>query len=355
MQMEGTLYDQIYRHLSQEIQTGKLKSGDRVPSEKELAAIFQVSRITSKKALEKLFQEGAIRRIRGKGSFVAETTSLAEPLSERKPALIGLILAGVSDCFGLTMLSAIVQQLTELGYHAVIKLTGNRQDAEEQAIRSLLQLGVQGLLINPIHGEHYNEELLKLVYRKFPIVLIDKHLKGIPACAVYTNHKGASTMLTEYLFQQGHEQIAFVSSPEERTSSIEERLHGFTAAFLNRGKAIHADAIFTSVPIDSGSRRSSEESLRSFLRAHPHITAVVACEYEIALFLSHVLQTEESVHTPLRIVCFDSPIAPYELHRYSHIRQNETEIARKSVELLLKQMQGQHVPLHNIVDYSFIE
>jgi DNA-binding GntR family transcriptional regulator len=42
------LYEQLYKYIVGEIKEGKLKNGDRVPSEKDLAAQFNVSRITSK-------------------------------------------------------------------------------------------------------------------------------------------------------------------------------------------------------------------------------------------------------------------------------------------------------------------
>ena len=60
--MNAPMYLQIYHHLLNEIQQGRLKTGDRVPSEKELAEAFHVSRITSKKALEMLVQAKLIQR-----------------------------------------------------------------------------------------------------------------------------------------------------------------------------------------------------------------------------------------------------------------------------------------------------
>lgn len=50
--METHLYEQLYKHIVHEILQGKLKTGDRVSSEKELAEQFGVSRITSKRRLK---------------------------------------------------------------------------------------------------------------------------------------------------------------------------------------------------------------------------------------------------------------------------------------------------------------
>ncbi len=64
------LYEQISTHVLEQIRRGALRPGDRVPSEMELAAQFEVSRITSKRALAVLREAGLVERIRGKGTFV---------------------------------------------------------------------------------------------------------------------------------------------------------------------------------------------------------------------------------------------------------------------------------------------
>jgi DNA-binding GntR family transcriptional regulator len=64
-------YKQIYDYLLEEISSGRLVAGARIPSEKELCRTFKVSRITSKRALELLVEQGYISRHPGKGSFVS--------------------------------------------------------------------------------------------------------------------------------------------------------------------------------------------------------------------------------------------------------------------------------------------
>ena len=60
------LYEQIYNDITEGIDNGTCKKGDRLPSEKELSEKYCVSRITSKKALDLLAEEGKIIRIAGK-------------------------------------------------------------------------------------------------------------------------------------------------------------------------------------------------------------------------------------------------------------------------------------------------
>ena len=65
-------YRKIYSDLLQGIKTGSFPPGSRVPSEKELAEQYGVSRITTKKALEMLAEQKLIERMPGRGSFVLE-------------------------------------------------------------------------------------------------------------------------------------------------------------------------------------------------------------------------------------------------------------------------------------------
>ena len=64
------LYYQLYTMLHDAISSGELPRGSRIPSEKELAATFDVSRITARRALDELALKNMVARHRGRGTFV---------------------------------------------------------------------------------------------------------------------------------------------------------------------------------------------------------------------------------------------------------------------------------------------
>ena len=64
------LYHQLYSILKSMIVEDVLSYGERVPTESELADLFSVSRITSKRALDELAAEGFVERRRGRGTHV---------------------------------------------------------------------------------------------------------------------------------------------------------------------------------------------------------------------------------------------------------------------------------------------
>lgn len=64
-------YRRIQGSLRTRIESGDLRTGDSVPSERDLARIHQVSLMTARHALASLEREGVVERRRGIGTFVS--------------------------------------------------------------------------------------------------------------------------------------------------------------------------------------------------------------------------------------------------------------------------------------------
>ncbi|HCX50780.1 MAG TPA: GntR family transcriptional regulator [Bacillus sp. (in: Bacteria)] len=64
------LYKQLTDILRKDIEDGKFKKGEKIPTEIELSRLYGVSRITVRTALEELAKENLLIRKQGKGTFV---------------------------------------------------------------------------------------------------------------------------------------------------------------------------------------------------------------------------------------------------------------------------------------------
>ncbi len=65
------LYFQLKELILSEIKAGNYKSGDSIPTEKEISDAFQISRTTVRQAITELVQEGWLYRVKSKGTFVS--------------------------------------------------------------------------------------------------------------------------------------------------------------------------------------------------------------------------------------------------------------------------------------------
>ena len=65
------LYHQLMQRITADIERGTYPTGSRIPPEHELEQLYQVSRVTVRRALAELTSEGLLERKQGKGTFVS--------------------------------------------------------------------------------------------------------------------------------------------------------------------------------------------------------------------------------------------------------------------------------------------
>lgn len=64
------IYHQLEEYIKHQIETGILKEEAVIPSEREYAERFQISRMTVRQAINNLVSEGYLKRQKGRGTFV---------------------------------------------------------------------------------------------------------------------------------------------------------------------------------------------------------------------------------------------------------------------------------------------
>lgn len=71
------LYEQIVQQIEDSILKGTLKAGDQLPSERELALKFGVSRTAVREAVKALHEKGLVEAYSGRGTFITDGTTEA--------------------------------------------------------------------------------------------------------------------------------------------------------------------------------------------------------------------------------------------------------------------------------------
>lgn len=102
------IYYQIEEEIQSMIESGILKSGDLLPSEREIAEKYNISRMTVRQAINNLVNKGLIYRKRGKGSFItgkklehdlSGLTSFTEDMAQhgKKPSNLIISIKTITD------------------------------------------------------------------------------------------------------------------------------------------------------------------------------------------------------------------------------------------------------------------
>lgn len=97
----GPLYLQLKRWIEDAVARGDIRPGDALPSERDLAAMVEVSRVTVRKAVQHLVRDGILIQRHGSGTFVApqqnrveqslsQLTSFTEDMARRGMAVTSI-------------------------------------------------------------------------------------------------------------------------------------------------------------------------------------------------------------------------------------------------------------------------
>lgn len=366
MEEEKCLYQTVYSTLQEQIRTGKIQPGERLPAEKVLAEEFDVSRITVQKAMSMLVQDGYVIRRPGRGSFATMNVKTLEGekgedgnIHGESARIIGLVMEDFSASFGLELLKAIEEAADREGYSLCIKRSRGDQKREKRMLESLQEMGVKGILAMPTHGQHYNREILKMVGEGMSVVFLDRYLEGLPVPFVGTDNKKAMEGMIDYLLQKGCRKMALLTAKAVEAVSLEKRIEGFEerrSRSLAEGPSWEGyllDTIRSTIP-DLQSRQSMEadaEKIERFLAEHRDLDAVIAAEFDIAVLTESVCR-KMGIRVPeeMRIVCFDGPVSTYGEYTYPHVRQDEEGIGNMAVQTLVRLIQGE-----SIIERMYVE
>ena len=66
------LYQQVMEEIKEAIADGRYPAGSKIPSEPELSEMYSVSRITVRRAVEELVNQGLLTKRQGKGTYVTQ-------------------------------------------------------------------------------------------------------------------------------------------------------------------------------------------------------------------------------------------------------------------------------------------
>ncbi|NBB82922.1 MAG: UTRA domain-containing protein [Alphaproteobacteria bacterium] len=137
------LYHQVYMVLREQIAERAFGANAPIPSENELAKLFRVSRITVRRALEKLERDGLIERHRGRGTFPTRRESGPGPVRSHIGGLLENLLAmGLTTQvrlieFGYVQASEEVAEALGLPYGATVQKAVRVRSIKDQPMSHL--------------------------------------------------------------------------------------------------------------------------------------------------------------------------------------------------------------------------
>ena len=215
-------YYDLMEDLRKQIVSGKIKPGEKLPSENELSGTYQVSRQTVRKALQILQNEGYIYAEHGRGTFCSE---MARRTGETKN--IAVVTTYLSDYIFPRVIQGIDKVLTENGYSILLKNTRNSRNMEAKCLEELLQKGIDGLIIEPSKSQIFCKHI-NLYHTKYLISLGHHHIIGIfkaDDTQGQQRHKGYVQALQEAGIAYDPDKVVWFYTEDRKTHPYEQMYH----------------------------------------------------------------------------------------------------------------------------------
>lgn len=370
------MYKKIYDELLEGIREGKYPPGCRLPSEKDLMDMYQVSRITVKKALEILAYRGLILRKPGKGSFVvfesnlekalqSEEIMMEEDITEENPKtasvsqMIGVIFDSFNVSFGCELIRGLEYECRKRGLLMLFRCTYGSQEAENSAIHDMIQSGAKGLILICSQGEVYNETVLELYMNKFPLILLDREMAGISLPVVTTDNYKASCELVSRLIEEGHKKICFVSHSSLNTTTVKERFNGYRDTMLNNQLPADESKWITDIDkylpngeVDYQEDNKADSELMEYIQKNTDITAYYAVDHELGMLIYQIMKDlgVEKEKTIAYFDGFEENIDPLPI--FPHVMQDQYQMGVEAVRLLTHRLRGDTVTGRENIPYT---
>jgi GntR family transcriptional regulator, arabinose operon transcriptional repressor len=249
---------QIYQYVLAEIESDRLKDGDRLPSEEELVRKFSTSRPTVARALRDLQNQGLLERKVGSGTYVRKSDKYAE---YRR---FGLLIPELGNTEIFEPICGQIARIAQRQRHTLLwgdfgdKRGELELDVMRQACQSCIRQTVAGVFFAPLeltHGkDRINQSVIdELESARIPVVLLDRDLVGFPNRSrfdlVGIDNRRAGYLITDHLLSLGCRRIDFFSYPDS-APTIPLRIAGYREALLRAGLAPDSNWVHCGDPTD---------------------------------------------------------------------------------------------------------
>jgi GntR family transcriptional regulator of arabinose operon len=140
-------YYTLMEEMKTDILSGKIRPGEKLPSENQLSVRYGLSRHTVRKALGILAGDGYIESFQGKGTFCADVLRQIHGTGN-----IAVVTTYISDYIFPRLIQGIDEVLSDNGYSIILKNTGNSRQKEARFLEELISKGIDGLIIE-VHND----------------------------------------------------------------------------------------------------------------------------------------------------------------------------------------------------------
>lgn len=329
-------YLQIEEDLRKKIESGYYKVDDRL-SEQKLVKVYNVSRLTLRKATSILAAEGYLSHVQGKGTFVTSPDGQNKLQNndvrfKKLNKSIGILIPCVTFSLYPGIIRGAEDFAREHGYHIILGNYDVNPEKEKEYMESFVHKGISGLVISASYTSRHNSYYRTLKKNKIPFVIIDTVIPGLETDFVGTDNVQSSYSATCTLIKKGCKKNAFISGYFQASSS-KERFTGYKNALEENGLRLD-NALVREGPF---SEEFGYKATKEIISKNK-IDGIFSANEPLLPGVLRVIK-EQKKNSGIKVVSFDKPEIPLGLaYPCVFIVQPRYDIGRVACELLLERI-----------------
>ncbi len=344
-------YRHVFSALRREIETGRLKRGDRVPSEAELGRTFGASRITVGRAVRELQRAGLVERRAGSGTYV-------KGLPAGSALSFGLLIPDLGEteifepiCQGMMSSPLARQHALVWGSPNGAVTSATKAERAWQLGRQYIDRRVSGVFFAPLELGPDKDDVNKRIANAFdeariPVVLLDRTVLPYPRRGhhdlVGIDNRRAGYVITAHLVGLGCRRIAFVAM-SQAAATVDAREAGYREALYRADLPVDRASIYRLDPTDSHAVRSLMEDSRPD-------AIVCANDRTAARMMQTLLRLGHRIPEDVRLVGIDdveyASLLPVPL---TTLRQPTHQIGQAAIAAMLDRVARADLPTRDIL------
>lgn len=267
---------------------------------------------------------------------------LARSLKSSVTNTIAFISSDISNPFFIKIAKKVEEDIRNHNYTIVIGSTEDDPEAELKYLKLLYEKRVDGIVISST-GE--NEDYLKKLSRKMPVICIDRRPETHKLNSVYVDKEKATYEAVNYLAKKNHKKIALVTGSKDIITNYDRYL-GYIKGIYENNIELNSDYLnFGKFSFNFG-----KEALIDLLNLEDQPTAVIAGNSFIAAgILLKAKELKLSIPNDLSLLSFGN-ISNSQLisPQLTFIDEKVDKIGEKASELLLSNLKNKKSEIREV-------
>lgn len=329
-------YFTLMEQLKEEIISGEIRPGEKLPSENELSRTYSLSRHTVRKALGILEQQGYVEAFHGKGTFCSENMR-----HTRKSKNIAVVTTYISDYIFPRLIQGMDNILSENGYSIILKNTGNSRQKEAKCLEELLKKDIDGLIIEPSKSQltcRHTNLYKNLEQYQIPYIFIQGiYTEMLDKPHILMDDARGGYLVTKYLLDLGHKRIAGFFKADDMQGM--ERHKGYVWALQEAGVSYNPEDV---VWFHTEDRKTKPSMMAKLMAQRGKLPDGIVCyNDQIAVQVMEALESL-GIRIPedISVTGYDNSLYARRGSGITTIAHPQEKLGEMAAELILEKLNG---------------